>query len=120
MKENFIYIRTAQRDDESQSKQKKEIEKYCKENSIANYEVYVDNGYSGVILDRPSLQNMLSDIASSDCVCKKCIIYDISRLGRNLTVINQIVNTLNNYNVELISIKDGKIDKIIDTDVINI
>lgn len=80
------YLRLSYTDDRSTesdsiTNQKKLIEDYvAKHPEIELVSERVDDGYSGIVFDRPAFQQMLTDIknGSIDCVITK----DLSRLGR--------------------------------------
>lgn len=80
------YLRLSYTDDrstesDSTTNQKKLIEDYvAKHPEIELVSERVDDGYSGIVFDRPAFQQMLTDIknGSIDCVITK----DLSRLGR--------------------------------------
>ncbi|MCL1881049.1 MAG: recombinase family protein [Oscillospiraceae bacterium] len=81
-----IYLRLS-RDDggdaESNSiaNQREMLLNYCKQNQLAIYGEYVDDGVSGLTFERNGFKQMISDIENSKVgavVCK-----DLSRLGRN-------------------------------------
>lgn len=61
--------------------QKIMLEKYCMEQGYPIYEVYVDDGYSGLNYDRPGFQRLLNDIDSGKV--NLVITKDLSRLGRD-------------------------------------
>lgn len=75
----YGYCRTAQDDDYNIRKQMNAIGEYCKEN---NYEVefYIDNGSSGLTLDRPEMKKLLSKAKDGDTI----IVSDIAKLTRNM------------------------------------
>ena len=66
----------------------------------------VDDGYSGVLFDRPAFQEMMNDIVSGKTNC--IIVKDLSRLGREYIetgrYLRQVFPT---YGVRFISINDG-------------
>ena len=66
----------------------------------------VDDGYSGVLFDRPAFQEMMNDIVSGKINC--VIVKDLSRLGREYIetgrYLRQVFPT---YGVRFISINDG-------------
>jgi len=57
------------------------LETWCQEHSFSVVGVYADDGYSGLYMDRPDFQRMLSDCKQRkiDIVVAK----DMSRLARN-------------------------------------
>lgn len=59
--------------------QRERLEAYCKSKGWAVYNVYVDGGYSGANMDRPALQQMLSDLPNIDVV----VVYRLDRLSRS-------------------------------------
>lgn len=61
--------------------QKMMLEKYCMEQGYSIYEVYIDDGYSGLNYDRPDFQRLLNDIDSGKV--NLVVTKDLSRLGRD-------------------------------------
>lgn len=54
---------------------------HAKENGVTAYTLYVDNGFNGLSLERPALNEMLR--AMSQGRIEKIIVTDISRISRN-------------------------------------
>lgn len=71
------YVRISYTDDkscesDSITNQKKYIEEYVKRNpDIEVVNVRVDDGYSGIVFDRPAFKEMMEDIRSGkiNCIC---------------------------------------------------
>lgn len=61
--------------------QKMILEKICKEHDFHVFDVYVDDGFSGLNFERPEFQRMLKDI--EDGKINLVITKDLSRLGRD-------------------------------------
>lgn len=82
-----IYLRLSKEDgdkpeSESITTQKKLILQYIKDKpEITVIKEMIDDGYSGVFIERPAFQQMLSDIERGEINC--VIVKDLSRLGRN-------------------------------------
>jgi len=57
------------------------LTKYCKDNNLNIYKVYVNDGYSGLNYNRPAFDEMLGDIESGKI--NIVITKDLSRLGRD-------------------------------------
>ncbi len=80
------YVRLSYTDDrtcesDSITNQKKYIEEFVKKNpDIEVVDVKVDDGYSGIVFDRPAFKEMIEDIKSGKINC--VIVKDLSRLGR--------------------------------------
>lgn len=100
---------TADHSEESDSitNQKKLIEDFVASHpDIEIVSERVDDGYSGVLFDRPAFQEMMADIMAGKINC--VIVKDLSRLGREYIetgrYLKQIFPT---YGVRFISINDG-------------
>ena len=80
------YVRLSYTDDktcesDSITNQKKYIEEFVKRNpDIEVVDVKVDDGYSGIVFDRPAFKEMMKEIKSGKINC--VIVKDLSRLGR--------------------------------------
>ena len=80
------YIRLSYTDDRSSesdsvTNQRKLIENFIKRNpDIEIISEKIDDGYSGIIFDRPAFKEMMQDITDGKINC--VIVKDLSRLGR--------------------------------------
>ena len=61
--------------------QKMMLEKYCHEQGFSIYDVYADDGYSGLNYNRPDFNRMLTDIDNEKV--NLVVTKDLSRLGRD-------------------------------------
>src|SRR5688500_15402045 len=81
-----IYCRLS-RDDGTDSEsnsitnQRQMLRKYAKDNGFKIYKEYMDDGISGVTFNRPSFNQMVSDIENKKIGI--VLVKDMSRLGRN-------------------------------------
>ena len=81
------YIRLSYTDDHSSesdsvSNQRKLIENFVERNpDIEVVSEKIDDGYSGIIFDRPAFKEMMQDVTDGNTNC--VIVKDLSRLGRN-------------------------------------
>ena len=81
-----LYLRLSKDDDgrnESISigTQRDILTDYCNENGFTIYDIYIDDGYSGLNFERPRFQEMLEDIERG--VINMVITKDLSRLDRD-------------------------------------
>ena len=82
------YIRLSYTDDRSSesdsvTNQRKLIENFIERNpDIQIVSEKIDDGYSGIIFDRPAFKEMMQDITDGNINC--VIVKDLSRLGRNV------------------------------------
>ncbi|MDU5253281.1 recombinase family protein [Anaerococcus vaginalis] len=86
--------------------QKVMLKQYAESNSIAIYDYYVDDGYSGTNFERPSFKKMITDIENGriNCVITK----DLSRLGRNYLQSGAYIEMyFPQKNIRYIAITDG-------------
>ena len=64
------------------------------------YEVYSDLGYTGRNFNRPGWQMLLHVLDKIRCI----VVYDLSRLGRNLVECSDVIDMLTQRNIRLITI----------------
>lgn len=94
-------------DSESIENQISLLELFVKENmEVSSYELFVDNGKSGVTFNRPAFNKMMDKIKQGEINC--VIVKDLSRLGRNyLEAGNYLEQVFPFYKVRFISVLDG-------------
>lgn len=63
------------------SNQRAMLQDYCKEQGFEVYDIYIDDGYSGVNFQRPDFQRLMADIELQRI--NLVITKDLSRLGRD-------------------------------------
>ena len=106
-----LYCRLS-RDDELQgesnsiSNQKRILETYCREHNLANWQFFVDDGWSGANFERPGFQKMLEGVESGEI--KTVVTKDLSRLGRNYLQVGLFTEMVfPKKGVRYIAINDG-------------
>lgn len=86
--------------------QREACEAYIKSQKHENWHLlstkYDDGGYSGGTLNRPALQQLLSDIKSG--LIDIIVVYKIDRLTRSLMDFSKIVEVLDKHNASFVSI----------------
>lgn len=76
-----VYLRTAQKDDESIERQKELNISYCKYRGYPDIvKIYTDNGYSGTTENRPAYKRMIKDIRNGKI--NVIVVSNIDRLTR--------------------------------------
>lgn len=93
------YIRSAVKDDLSVKKQERNIKNYCSKNGVKLTKVFVDNGCSGANLQRPALNELLTEV-STDKI-QQVVIYDADRLTRNRKDYITLKKLMEKYGVEV-------------------
>jgi DNA invertase Pin-like site-specific DNA recombinase len=73
--------------------------------------IYQDLGISGTSTQRPEYQRLLSEVLENDTI----IVYEFSRLWRDMEEQSRATKMLLALNVRLISVADGELNKLIDT-----
>ena len=106
------YIRlsyTADRSNESDSvtNQRRLIENFVKQNpDIQIVSEKIDDGYSGIIFDRPAFKEMMQDVTDGKINC--VIVKDLSRLGREYIETGRYLRRIfPTYGVRFIAINDN-------------
>ncbi|MEK4598637.1 recombinase family protein [Bacillus sp. FSL R9-9497] len=77
-----IYIRVSTQDqveNYSIEVQRERIRAFCKAKNWTVYDEYIDGGYSGSNLERPSIKKLLTDLKNIDVV----VVYKLDRLSRS-------------------------------------
>lgn len=106
-----LYLRLSREDgdrneSESIAAQRLLLSDYCRTNAIDIYEVYIDDGYSGLHFDRPAFIRMLDD-ARQKCF-DTIVTKDLSRLGRDYIQTGEYVEKIFPLlGVRYIAIGDG-------------
>ena len=106
------YIRLSYTDDRSSesdsvTNQRKLIENFIKRNpDIEIISEKIDDGYSGIIFDRPAFKEMMQDITDGKINC--VIVKDLSRLGREYIETGRYLRRVfPAYGVRFIAINDN-------------
>lgn len=83
-KQTAIYCRTAHFDKEGFAIecQKQRMLRYADEHGMCNPVLYIDNGFSGLTLERPSFLEMQAAIVNGNV--ETVLSADLSRIGRNV------------------------------------
>ncbi len=106
-----LYCRLSQEDTKegesnSIANQKAILAKYAKEDGFRNTQFFIDDGFSGVVFDRPGFLAMMEGV--KDGSIKTIIVKDHSRLGRNRLVIGTLLEEdFEHYGVRYIAIMDN-------------
>lgn len=111
LKTTALYCRLS-KDDERQGEslsietQKSMLVRYAQENGLLPYEIYVDDGYSGLNFERPSFQRMIDDVAVGKIGV--VVVKDLSRFGRDHIVVGQYQEIyFPSKKVRFIALNDG-------------
>ena len=101
------YTENHENESDSIANQKKLIEDYVKEHpDIELVSEKVDDGYSGILFDRPAFQEMMQDIVEGKINC--VIVKDLSRLGREYIETGRYLRRIfPAYGVRFIAINDN-------------
>ena len=106
-----LYARLS-RDDEkdgisgSIQNQKAILEKYAKDNKLPNPRFFYDDGFSGVLFNRPAFMEIM-ELAEQGLVAN-LVVKDHSRLGRNRLIVGQLLEEdFIRLNVRYIAIMDN-------------
>lgn len=101
------YTENHENESDSIANQKKLIEVYLKEHpDMELVSEKVDDGYSGILFDRPAFQEMMQDIVEGKINC--VIVKDLSRLGREYIETGRYLRRIfPAYGVRFIAINDN-------------
>ena len=106
------YIRLSYTDDRSSesdsvTNQRKLIENFIERNpDIEIISEKIDDGYSGIIFDRPAFKEMMQDITDGKINC--VIVKDLSRLGRNYIEVGRLTEEFfPEHDIRLVAVSDN-------------
>ena len=111
VKKTALYCRLSKDDDragESMSieNQKAMLIQYAKEHGLVPFELYVDDGYSGLNFERPGFQKMMDDIVAGKI--GTVVTKDLSRLGRDHLKVGQYTEIyFPTHNIRYVAVYDG-------------
>jgi DNA invertase Pin-like site-specific DNA recombinase len=101
-----IYCRIASAADEFAIKaQEKMLRDYAAEKMLAVGEVYSDNGASGLSLNRPAFQEMMSAVKHGEINC--VIVKSICRISRDTLQFGKWLDDMRGRNVRVIAVTDS-------------
>src|SRR5258708_20797696 len=105
----YARISTDKQNPLSPADQERKCREYADRNGIAvvDTHVYVDEGLSGVGMDRPSLQQMVRAALSPAKPFDVILVDDTSRLSRSTESVLSIYRKLNFAGLQLISVSQG-------------
>jgi len=107
-----VYCRTAREDDFAIGRQAEIVRSYAKEHGYSNLALYVDNGVSGLVLNRPALNRLKRHITEGRI--KAVIVSEMSRVGRNCFDVLAWIDGLRQSGVSFMSVEDGISDDMIE------
>lgn len=77
----------------------------CRHSEMQIYDIYVDDGYSGVSFDRPAFVRMMEDVAEGRINC--IVVKDLSRFGRDYIEAGRLIQKiLPAFGVRFIAVTD--------------
>lgn len=119
------YIRLSREDEDAKDKdsqsvttQKRMIDKFLSEHSdIELFDYYIDDGFSGTTMDRPSFQRLKNDFENGAVNC--IIVKDLSRFARNDDESGRYIYVIFPfYKIRFISIND-RVDSVANPNSVN-
>ena len=102
----ITYLRVSS-DKQDESMQRIAINQYLKSHDISDYTELMDFDISGTTTNRPGYQKLLSLIM--DGSASKIIIYEYSRLWRDMQEQSRVLKILVTLDIELFSIAEGQL-----------
>ena len=103
-----IYCRVARADGWAIETQKRALIQYAQEQGYRNIAVYLDNGFSGLTLDRPALCRLATDVQAG--TVDRVIVKDLSRITRSFILAHDWADWLIEAGVALIAVDCPSMD----------
>lgn len=96
-----VYCRVAREDEHEAAIQEARMLRLATELGYDVSETYIDNGFSGLNLDRPAMGRMESAICAG--LVDAALVRDISRIGRNYLLVSQWLEWAESQGVKIIT-----------------
>jgi DNA invertase Pin-like site-specific DNA recombinase len=103
-----VYCRVACADYSALDQQEKMVRQYADTIGYAITNGYSDNGYSGLSLNRPGINDLLLDIQVGNI--KTVITKDVARIARSMASCMEFFDIIERHNVTLITVDDGIVE----------
>ena len=103
-----LYCRTAQQDDFAIENQLNRLMSFASEKGYENLSAYIDNGGSGLTLNRPAMNILIEDI--NEGIVETVIVTSTCRIARDFAVMLDFMKVLNRANVPCVSLDCGGIE----------
>lgn len=101
-----LYVRVStDKQDSGAESQLRKIEEYCKYEKIKEYEVFMDKNISGAKSSRPQFDKMLKGVVEGRV--DKVITYSLSRIGRSVRNLSELLEVFNGSGVTFISLSEN-------------
>ncbi len=106
-----LYLRLSRDDNQegesySIGNQKKLLTKVAKEKGYTNLLIYIDDGISGVTMNRPDYIRMIEDFENNKS--SALFVKDLSRIGRNYIEVGKLTEEfLPEHDIRLVAVSDG-------------
>lgn len=93
------YVRVARDEGDEALLQKRDIEEFAKRENLTISEIYVDANFSGSSFNRPSFQQMLSELEKGNI--EAILTRDHARISRNMSDLLTFMDKLEQLNITL-------------------
>ena len=115
-KRAVIYLRSSKdRHDVSVESQRRELERYIKNNGNVLIDEFVDKVESAKTANRPAFQDMMAEVKSKECRFSVIYCFDTSRFSRRMYDAQLYKHLLKKNGIDLVFMKLPKGDPLMDT-----
>ncbi len=104
-KKTALYCRSAQACEIAVGMQEWQLRKYAGEIGCDRLSRYLDNGASGVTLNRPAMNRLMDDIRGGKI--EAVIAVNMARIARDVLLFHQFYAEARKYGVKVLTVQDG-------------
>jgi len=97
---NCLYLRVST-DMQTVESQMHALKEYCFRNKIDNYEMFIDEGISGAVENRPALNRLLELVERDEC--EQLLTFSFSRIARSTSHLLKILQKCKDHKTRLVS-----------------